>query len=122
MKASWRDKEARVTSVDDLRRIIDEVRAAQEPTMLFLETESAETLVVGLGHPESVLTFVQPDGRTLHSLGDTRRTGHLRFWCRDQLDEFMEEMAIPESDAIQAAVQFLEVGGQPKNVRWEADW
>jgi hypothetical protein len=122
MQVYWRDKQQIVTSADDLRSVVETVRQLDEPTMLFLEGEERETLVVGLGHDESVLTFVQSDGKSFHSLGDPSRTGRLRFWCRDQIDEFMEEMAVPEKDAVNATFQFLASGGKPSIIRWEADW
>jgi hypothetical protein len=52
------------------------------------------TLVVGLGHSESALSFLEHGGATFHNVGDLGRTGRLRFWCRDQLDEFMAEMVV----------------------------
>jgi len=90
--------------------------------MLFLEHENGKTLVVGLGHGESVLSFVEHGGATFHSVGDLGRTGCLRFWCRDQLDEFMAEMAIPELVAVRAAFEFFRTGDRPVEITWEADW
>lgn len=41
-----------------------------------------------------MLTFVEPDGTSFHSLGDTERKRFPHFLCRDQVDEFMMEMAV----------------------------
>jgi len=123
MKAYWTEETQKtVTSVPELQAVIDEVKKLQEPTMLFLEHDDGRMLVLGLGYPESVLTFVEHDGRSFHSIGDTSRTGVLKFWCREQLDDFMAEMALPESIAVAAAELFVEQGSMPSNVTWEADW
>ena len=90
--------------------------------MLFLEQDSGSTLVLGLGAPESVLTFVHEDGSSYHSCGDAQRRDMLKFWCREQLDDFGAEMAIAESVAIAAAHEFYAKGTQPSNLEWEADW
>jgi hypothetical protein len=122
MKAYWRDEQASVETADELRRLIGRVRALSKPTMLFLERAEGETLVVGLGASESVLSYVRTDGKTFHSLGDPDRKGVLKFWCRDQFDDFLAEMAVPESDAISAAMEFVDSREPPQAIRWEADW
>ena len=122
MKAFWRDAERQVQTEHELREVVETVQRLDAPTMLFLEGEGKQMLVVGLGHPESVLTFIQSDGQSFHSLGDPNRTGRIRFWCRDQIDEFMEEMAVPEQEAVKAALQFLATEQRPSTIRWEADW
>lgn len=123
MKAYWTEETQRaVTSVTELRAVIDDVKKLGEPTMLFLERDDGRTLVFGIGYPESVLTFIDHDGESFHSVGDTSRKGVLKFWCRDQLDDFIAEMAVSESSAIAAAESFLAQGAMPPNVKWEADW
>jgi hypothetical protein len=79
-------------------------------------------LVAGFGADEAVLTFVQQDRTTFHSLGDPDRKGFLQFRCRDQLDDFMAEMAVPANVADEAVKLFFEDGKMPGNVEWEADW
>jgi hypothetical protein len=122
MKAYWRDVETSVATAEELRLLVAKVQQLGEPTILFLEQDGKATLAIGLGGKESVLTYSEPDGRSFHSLGDPTRTERLRFWCRDQMDEFMAEMAIPEPDAVSAAFEFLLSGARPANVKWEADW
>lgn len=90
--------------------------------MIFLEAEGGRTFVFGIGRGESVLTFWDPDGTSFHSLGDVTRKGHLQFVCRDQVDDFMAEMAVPERAAIAAAEEFLATGERPCAVTWEPDW
>jgi hypothetical protein len=121
LKASWGVGTATITSPAELRSLIERVRELKEPTMLFLEATTGSTLVVGLGAKESVLTFAEKDGTSFHSVGDTRRTGYLQFRCRDTVDDFHAEMAIPEPAAIEAALEFLETGRKPQGVLWEAD-
>ncbi|WP_437837249.1 Imm1 family immunity protein [Sorangium sp. So ce1153] len=123
MKCYWTEQEATLAaSMDELLEFFADVKNIGHPTMVFLEHDNGRMLVIGLGSSESVLTFVESDGASFHSVGDTSRSGVLRFWCRDQLDEFMVQMAIPESLAIDAARSFFVSGVMPSNVIWEADW
>lgn len=122
MKANWGANESSVYSPNDLRLVVESVRSSGQPTMIFLEAEDGRILVFGVGREESVLTFVEDDGTSFHSLGDRERKGFLEFLCRDQVDEFMTEMAVPEHAAIAAAEQFLATNERPSRVTWEADW
>jgi hypothetical protein len=122
VKAYWREHETTIATREDLDQIIRAIMQSGEPTMLFMENDTGEMLVVGLGRQESVLTFVEPDGTSLHSLGDATRSGTIQFWCRSQLDDFLAEMAVPEALAREAASEFLVNGGRPCGVQWEADW
>jgi hypothetical protein len=123
MKAYWGKEEVDVTTSEDVAAIVSAVSQSQQPTIVFLHAkENGRTLAFGVGHAESVLTFVEPDGRTFHSLGDVNRKGHFVFLCRDRFQEFDLEQAIPTEDALSAANQFLANGEQPTSVRWEADW
>lgn len=124
MRGYWRHAEQRdVASLGDLHALLADVRALGVPTMIFLEDVTAgATFVFGVGRPETVLTFATRDGTSFHSLGDVTRTGVLRFWCNDQRDDFLAEMAIPEGQGIVAAEQLVSVRQRPTNVEWEADW
>lgn len=122
MKATWAINQRDVASRDDLAALIEAVRASGQPTMIFLEADDGTSLVFGVGHAESVLTFASPDGISFHSKGDPNRRGFLRFLCRDQIDEFFEEMAVPERHAVDAALEFLETQAKPSAVTWEPDW
>lgn len=123
MNASWGERTMVIHARSDLDVVIEDVRRSGQPTMVFLEAENGNCLVFGVGQEESVLTFAYPNGESLHSLGaDRYREGRLHFLCRDQIDEFMVEMALPERDAIAAAVQFLDSHELPTAVTWEADW
>jgi hypothetical protein len=108
--------------VSELRAVIDKLRQIGQPIMLFLEATTGVTLVVGLGAPETVLTLAEQDGVTFHSLGDTSRRGYIQFLTRDLIDDYHAEMAIPEQQAIEAALEFLETGQRPQGIKWEADW
>ncbi|MFO0762977.1 MAG: Imm1 family immunity protein [Byssovorax sp.] len=124
MKAYWTEKNQRqIGSAAELDSVIDDVRALGEPTILFVEQDDGTTLALGLGAPESVLAYVDTSGASYHSVGDLERGGILRFWCRDQLDDFLAEMAVPVAVATEAAHEFCTNGGiKPSNLRWEADW
>ena len=122
MRAQWGDSEMTVDAHEELDTVIESVKGSGQPTMVFLKADNGNILVFGVGYDESVLTFFEPNGRSFHSLGDTRRKGHLRFLCRDQVDEFMKEMAVSEKQARLAAQQFLTTRERPSAVSWESDW
>jgi hypothetical protein len=123
VKAYWTESTERsVRNEAQLASVIAEVLALDEPTMLFLEHEVGSTLIVGIGANETVLTFVESDSTSFHSIGDKERVGVLKFWCRDQVDDFLAEMAIPTTSGIDAAKYFLAKGQKPQNVTWEPDW
>lgn len=111
-----------VVSFADVERVIAEVRLQARPTMIFLEQDGGSTLVFGIGSDDSVLTFADSEGVTFHSVGNVKRKGILRFWCRDQLDDFFAEMAVPEALAVAAAREFLSTGRRPTSIVWEPDW
>jgi len=123
MRAYWGEGTERLlANVEELSEVIAHVQSLDRPIMLFLTHPSGKILVLGLGHRESVLSFFEDEVNCYHSVGDTSRTGTLHFWCRDQLDEFFAEMAVPQSSAIDAAMEFAERGTAPSNVKWERDW
>ena len=122
MKASWGTSEAAISSREQLEAIVETIRASGQPTMVFLEAEDGTVLVFGVGHEESVLTFVESDGTSFHSLGNPEREGFLLFLCREEIEEFMTEMAVPERIALHAAEQFLTAPHRPSGVTWEPDW
>lgn len=121
MRADWSEGKRNVTTSAELEALLTTLNAG-EPTMLFLEHETGTILVAGFGAEETVLTFVQQDRTTLHSLGDPEREGFLEFRCGDHLDDFMAEMAVPAHCADEAVKQFFKSGTMPENVQWEADW
>lgn len=123
LNATWGGQErAIITNANELRSLVDRLRGLSEPTMLFLEAGTGSTLVLGLGAKDSVLTFVDKVGTSLHSVGDQTRTGYLEFRCNDTVDEFHAEMAISEAQAVDAAFEFFETGELPAMVKWEHDW
>jgi hypothetical protein len=69
-----------------------------------------------------VLTYVEQDGTSFHSVGDVNRRGHVQFLCCGQMDDFMLEMAIPEKVALLAAEEFVLTQRMPASVAWEADF
>lgn len=122
MKASWGGNDCAINSRTDLTAVVDAVLTSAQPSMVFLEAPNGNVLVFGVGLDESVLTFVEPDGRSFHSIGKVDRRDLLVFLCRDQLEDFMGEMAVPTRDALAAAEQFVSNHQRPPAVRWEPDW
>jgi hypothetical protein len=101
MKAYWSNSSERsLSSQRELTEVIGEVRRLGRPTMLFMESDGGTTLVLGIGGNQSVLTYMDAAGVTFHSVGDVSRNEVFQFWCRDQLDDFLMEMAVPESAAV----------------------
>jgi hypothetical protein len=122
VKVYWEDGTRKISTEKEFHSVLDEVRGEGQPTMVFLEHDNGCSLVVGIGASQSVMTFADEFERTYHSVGDKTRTGMLLFRCRGQLDEFFEEMAVPEKAAIAAAWDFVETGNRPPGIEWEADW
>lgn len=120
--ATWDSNSLLIGSELDLTNVVNTIKASGEPTMVFLEHANGRTLVVGIGHAESVLSYFEEDGTSFHSIGNIDRAGLIQFKCRDQVDDFLLEMAVPESSAIEAAREFLIKGNRPVSVQWEADW
>jgi hypothetical protein len=123
MKAYVRPGDERsVETVAELRAEIARIRALDQPTMLFLEHDNGDVLVVGLGAELSVLSLSRRDGSSFHSVGDLERIGFIQFSSQGVMEDFFAEMAVPEEDAVTAAVTFAETGQAPENITWEADW
>ncbi len=122
LKASWGKDAATITNVVQLRAIIHKIRQSGQPTMLFLEATTGVMLIVGLGAPESVLTLVEQDDLTYHSLGDINRRDCLQFLNGEVIDDFDADAAIPEQQAIEAALEFFDTGQRPQCIKWEGDW
>lgn len=123
MKAYWaEDDERELSGGADLAAAIDEVLALDRPTMLFLEHDDGQALSLGLGAKETVLSYVDVEGTSFHSVGEPGREGVLKFFCRDQVDDFLAEMAVPAAVGVEAAKAFIARPEQPQNVAWEADW
>jgi hypothetical protein len=123
MKAYWTELDERELSDDaGLTALIGEVLALSRPTVLFLEHDDGQTLSIGLGASETVLSYVDVGGTSFHSVGEPGREGVLKFQCRDQLDDFLAEMAVPAALGLEAAKAFVARPEQPQNVAWEADW
>jgi hypothetical protein len=122
LTATWGEGEVTITNANELRSLVDRVRNLSEPTMLFLKAGTGSTLVLGLGAKDSVLTFIEKDGTSLHSAGTPGRTGYLKFRCRDTVDDFHAEMAVSEAQAVDAAFEFMKTGELPATLRWERDW
>jgi hypothetical protein len=115
MRAYWGVGETRLACPDDLRDVVDRVRRLGAPTMLFLEGDA--TLVVGLGAPESVLTYYEPTGASFHSIGDVAREDRLVFQSQGVPEEFLAEMAVDEQLAIDAAFEFF---SHPRATGWRS--
>lgn len=122
MRARWGDRQESVSTGVELRALVARVRAAGRPEIVILETDAGRWFSFGVGHLETVLAFSEVSGASWHSAGDVAREDRLRFWSQGQLDDFLGEMAVPESLGLAAAEWFVEHGTRALEVRWEADW
>lgn len=122
MKATWGTTTAVIADVQAFDAIVARIQASLEPTIIWLEADDGSVLTVGVGRDESVLAYVDPDGKTFHSVGDTERRGHTQFLNGTQTDDYMLEMAVPVKLALAAAKQFIANQRRSEIVRWEEDW
>lgn len=122
MKVQWTTSSTvTVSSPSELASVIETVRRLGRPTMVHMEHDG-KALSLGVGGPESVLTWMDADLTSYHSVGDLSRKGRIQVWNCDQLDDFFAELAVPEQVGIDAAMAFVATGERPDNVRWEGDW
>ena len=122
MQAQWtRSTKVPLATPQELEAVIETVRRIGRPTVVYLERDG-QTLAFGVGCTESVLTWMDRDQTTWHSVGDLARKGTIQLWSCDQLDDFFAELAVPEAVGLDAARSFAATGRRPDQVRWEGDW
>lgn len=123
IEAYWAEHVEPLRTEDELKRLVERVRALRRPTLVSLEHENGRTLFFGVGHPAriSVLGYVAEDVRSFHSVAVPPNAGKTEFWDGEELSDFDLADAIPEAKALEAALEFVRTGDRPTGVRWEQD-
>ena len=119
-------KKRAVISVADLDEALDQVEGKGEPArplIAVLVSPRGSSLGIGLGGPQSVLTFDSGSGMPpyFESVGDKahRESGVVVFYAGGQWTEFPSGALIPKESARKAIRIFFETGERPNNVIWE---
>lgn len=111
-----------VTTVEQLDALLDQLHAQALDTrpMLVLIEGPAGELTIGLGYPESVLSFVLPDGDPpyLVSSNKSKDETEFDFFTDGHHSPFLGRHLIPMDMARKAARAFVENGALLPPVRW----
>jgi hypothetical protein len=127
-KIQWSsDDVACVNSIRELDPLLDRLHEEHQdvqPILATVEsTSNGDSLAIGLGRPQSVLTFVPGSGDPPYfsSVGDGEGDEVLEFSFMGDLSEIPVRNAVPIAVARQAMREFIETGALSKKVRWEQD-
>jgi hypothetical protein len=122
-KLIWaEDREAAVEDVAELDAILDRLTVLAgngQPFIVELVTDDGSTMSMGLGLPQSVLSYLPgslnpPYMESFAGAGDEA----LAFYYRGELSEFSPETAIPVEQARDALRYFLKTQLLSDNVNW----
>jgi hypothetical protein len=112
-----------VTTIEELDRLLDALvlQAADRPFVVELISPKGDTLSVGLGLKESVLSWVPAGGDPPYftSEGNLQADGTVVFFYRGDWSEFPRWSAIPVEAAREAVSEFWHTGQRPTSVKWE---
>lgn len=112
-----------IDSKAELDRHLDELaeRATARPFMAELISPEGDSLAVGLGREQSVMSWVSAsqDPPYFASKGDPHAEGTVVFHYRGDWSEFPCWSAVPLSAARQAIRDFFTTGKLPSSVAWE---
>ena len=120
----WERNEVVVGSVQELDALLDRITAEAEaedlPMLAVLGREDGSTLSIGLGHPYSVLSFVDGshDPPYYISRRDEERTEPVKFVFSGEMTEFPPWCAIPTEQAREAMRHFFETGELSPRLDW----
>jgi len=116
------DGAAGVESVDDLDRHLDDLteRAREKPFLAELALANGDSLAIGLGRDESILSWIQGshDPPYYVSQGDPEAEGVVVFNYGGQWSEFPKWSLVPIAEAREAMRHFVRTGHRPTNVAW----
>ena len=116
------DGYAEVESLEALDRLLNylHTQALEKPFMVELIAARGESLAMGLGRDESVLSWVRGDQNPPYyaSKGDATAVGMIVFFYRGAWSEFPRWSAVPLMRAREAMRRFFSTGQMPDNVEW----
>jgi hypothetical protein len=126
MTLAWgTDGSAAVETVEELDRELDKLtREAERDDPFVAELVSPEhgTLSIGLGRPETVLSYVpaSQDPPYYASRGAGGTDGYVEFFFQGSLSEYPRESAVPIDVGREAMRRFFErPHALPANVEWQ---
>lgn len=118
-----RNEVAVVDSSHALKDLITRLEgdAKSRPIMVDVIANDGRSLTLGLGRDKAVLSLAGPRGALPYyaSVGDENAEGDISFDYYGQRTDFQLRHAVPNSEALVAAEQFLSEPGLPNAVRWE---
>ncbi len=123
----WNDNEPHsVHSVEELNAMLDKVHAehAGSGRLVQIENENGETLIVGVGVPRSVVTYLPPDGWPSKSSRSERPFDDqetIVFFIGSHYSEMPMNSTVPVELAREAAVLFCERGELSPSIEWVDD-
>jgi hypothetical protein len=123
-RVEWgEDDGAWVSSVQELDWLLDDLArtAADKPFVVELISHEGDSMSVGLGSEESVLSWVSADGNPPYyaSRGNREAEGTVAFFYGGSWSEFPKWSAVPMAEARAVMRQFFQTGERPASIDWE---
>jgi hypothetical protein len=123
-RIEWEENgRAEVASVEELDRLLDDLaeQARKRPFMVELISSAGDSLAIGLGREESILSWVQASGDPPYyaSKGDPDSEGLVVFFYRGHWSEFPRSFAVTIAAARKGMRLFFETELRPTSVEWE---
>jgi Immunity protein Imm1 len=120
----WDHNVVAVHSVEELDALLDRLTTeakADLPFMVTLGLEDDSSLSIGLGRPETVLSYISPGVGPPHfmSRGEPRDDSPPKFLFSGEMTEYPPWSAVPTETAREALRDFFETGELPKRIAWE---
>lgn len=122
---SWDNNDKQVSSIAELKLLLDALQIyfqANDPTLVTITLGlEGDSLTIGLGRSDSILSFVRGDGNPpyLGSVGDSGDNDIVEFRFGDEWSEFSVRNAIPNRLARMAVEHFCRTGSLSKDVKWQ---
>lgn len=113
-----------IESLPELDKTLDRLIAeSKEPTLVSVLNLKKDSLAIGVGHKETILSFVKGDGDPPYyiSLGNPNLEGIIAFNYGGQESEFPAKYLIPMEKGREAVKHFLASGKLDHTVNWVED-
>ncbi|HVS04634.1 MAG TPA: Imm1 family immunity protein [Candidatus Dormibacteraeota bacterium] len=123
-RIEWEENgRAEAASVEEVDRLLDDLaeQARERPFIVELMSSAGDSLAIGLGREESILSWVQASGDPPYyaSKGDRDSQGLVVFFYGGRWSEFPRSFAVGIAAARKAMRLFFETGQRPTNVEWD---
>jgi hypothetical protein len=126
-KIIWDESERDVNSINELDLVLDELHAEfsrGEPVLVVLElSETGDSLAIGLGRDESVLSYVPGDKNPPYFTSTSEKDigGTLVFRFMGDCSEFPLRNTVPIKATREAVRYFWRTGRLTTELKWEED-